>query len=238
MRCVPGTTTVVVVPVAVMKSGEPSALIADQRSPHRERAGRGQRGRRVGDSQRRCGDVRVPALDDLGLALVAEHRDAGRLQREAAPPSGGKPHHRAPRMRRKWAWANSTTHRRSRRAARSPGRPGLPTSASDSPCVMSAVQIDQSGSAAAARPSSCPRTRRSPTRRGRRATAARSPSPASSHVRRARCSGLVNTVAPSHSGHRRRGSARAAGPAARRAGSSGMSVRPVCRYDAVHSVSP
>ena len=136
--------------------------------------------------------------------------------------------------------------RRARRRPRSTSRRSItrsvlaPTSSSDSPRSMVAVQIDQSGSA---RPQVgrcvCPRTRRSPTRRGRRAPSARSPSPASSHVRRARCNGLVSTRrvvdvrrSPARTGAEQAGARRS--PSAL----SGMSVRPVWRRSTVHSVSP
>ena len=116
---------------------------------------------------------------------------AGSIVR-CAPPPGGKPHQRAPRMRSRWAWANSTTVPSCR------GEPVEDPVGAVADVVERLAGADRGASRStspgrrrAGRRCACRRTRRSPTRRGRRPPSAWSPSPASSHVRRARCSGLV-----------------------------------------------
>ena len=89
----------------------------------------------------------VPALDHRVLALVAEDRHAGRVEREhAARSPASSPHQRAARIRRMWAWANSTTRRSS---AASPGEhpvgPARRRRSSDSPPSSGWVHTDQPG---------------------------------------------------------------------------------------------
>ena len=64
------------------------------------------------------------------LALVAEHRDRRRVEREQRPASGGRPTQRAAITRSTWPWANradvAVERRRSRRSG---GRRAAPTSA-------------------------------------------------------------------------------------------------------------
>ena len=92
------------------------------------------------------------------------------------------------------------------------------------------VGVDARGS----RAWSGPRTRRNPTRAGRRTAPSPPPKPASSHVSRARRSGLHRTSAK-----RRPASASASVRARSRPFSvSGRSVRLVCRPYRLHSVSP
>ena len=137
-------------------------------------------------------------LDNRDLALPPEHADragvegeAGGRRPAAAPPSG------RPSTRSRCPWAKHrvspagapgpldhpvgpAAHRRRptrRRARRRPtGAPARPLSAGS-------------------RRWSCPRSRRSPTRAGRRLRSARSPNPASEQVSTARDKGLVSTRA-------------------------------------------
>ena len=193
--------------------------------------------------------VPAPDLSGDGVAIVVPEEDGrvvqGVLVAEDAERRGAEPE--VARVRRRQAQPASGQDAEEVAVAEEDDAAAGPFEASHdavgpgadrlhrlTPGTAVAEQVPARAAPRGSRPWSGPRTRRSPTPAGRPRARPRAPNPASSHVLRARPSGLTKTssnVSPLSRSPRLRA---LASPRA----VSGMSVRPVCWREIVQAVSP
>ena len=143
--------------------------------------------------QKRC-------TGSVDVVLVAERAQARRAEQEVAPPAGGSPSQRAASTRRMCPLENSEHVARRCRAHPRDHPVGARADVRRRFAAGTAVakKLPAGPRLRGSRRCACPRSRRNSIRRDRGHRCATAPKPASSHVRFARCSGLVSTSAKRH----------------------------------------